>query len=81
MCSPYVFVSILLGGQIVTCKLAFTLIYLVVKEGDSGRAGWRGGVKEPLPFSLLPRPNSLPLQHLPRRLLSASKLCGNKAGY
>ena len=24
-------------------KLAFTLIYLVVKEGDSGRAWWGGG--------------------------------------
>ena len=25
--------------NIVTCKLAFTLIHLVVREGDSGRAG------------------------------------------
>ena len=43
-----------------TNRHAKTSLY-TYKEGDSG-----GGVKEPLPFSLLPRPNSLPLQRLPR---------------
>ena len=45
-----------------TNRHAKTSLY-TYKEGDSGG----GGVKEPLPFSLLPRPNSLPLQRLPRR--------------
>ena len=53
-------------------KLAFTLIYLVVKEGDSGRAWWGGGMlrnPSPSPFflALIPFPFNAYLASLPRR--------------
>ena len=54
-------------------KLAFTLIYLVVKEGDSGRAWWGGGGMlrnpSPSPFFLaqIPFPFNACHASLPRR--------------